>query len=166
MKNLRIAIVSSLLFGALAASHGAARAQAAPPPPRAYGPAINLETARKVAAGAVAEATRNGWNLSIAVVDPAGQLVHFEKMDDSAGATVQVSMDKAKPSALFRGPTKRFQDGVAAGNVHLLLLAGAMPLEGGLPLVADGKVIGAIGVSGATGAQDGQVAKAGADLVK
>ena len=171
MKNHRLAI-SSLLFAALfATSHGAAlaqtaAAQAAPPPPSTYGAPIGFDAARSAGAAAVAEAERNGWKMSIAIVDPAGQLVHFQKMDNSGGATGPIAIEKAKSSALFRRPTKFFQDGIAAGNMFWLGMPGAVPVGGGFPLVADGKVVGGIGVSGGTGAQDEAVARAAADQLK
>lgn len=161
-------ITSLSLAALLACSQGAALAQTAlaSAPAAVYGPGVGLDAARRAGAPAAAEAARNGWPLSIAIVDTAGQLVHFEKMDSSGGATIQVAIDKARSSALFRRPTNAFQDSLASGNTFILGLTGAVPREGGSPLVADGKVIGAIGVSGGTGAQDGAVAKAAADQIK
>jgi uncharacterized protein GlcG (DUF336 family) len=130
--------------------------------PFGYGPSIGVEQARKVAAGAVAEARKSGWNVAVAVTDTAGVLVFYEKMDGTQVGSAQVAVEKARSSALFRRPTKSFEDAVNSGKTNFLGLHGAVPLEGGLPIVIDGKIIGAVGVSGATSAQDGTCAKAGA----
>ena len=129
-----------------------------------YGPPISLENARKAAAPALAEARKQGWSMAVAIVDAAGTLVYFEKMDDTQNGSAQVCIAKARSAALFKRPTKDFQDTLAAGGegLRVLRLEGAMPVEGGLPLVVDGKIAGAIGLSGGTSAQDGQCAKAGA----
>ncbi len=136
--------------------------------PNPYGLPISLENARKAAAPALAEAAKNNWNVAVAIVDPAGNLVYFEKMDNTQFGSANVAIDKARSAALFKRPTKVFQDALAAGgdSVRILRLQGVMPVEGGIPLVADGKIVGAIGVSGATSAQDAQCAKAGADTMK
>ena len=140
----------------------AARAQQWPFP---YGAGVSVEAARKIAAAAVAEAKKNGWKVAAAIVDPSGTLVFYEKMDDTQTGSAHVAIEKARSSALFRRPTKTFEDGVNGGKTNLLGLPGAVPLEGGLPLVAEGRVIGAVGVSGATSQQDGVCAKAGAETV-
>jgi len=134
--------------------------------PNPYGSPIGLDDARKAAAAAMAEAGRNGWRMAIAIVDPSGHLVFFEKMDQTQTGSVQVAMDKARSAALFKRPTKAFQDTLAAGGdgLRILSLPGALPVEGGVPLVIDGKIVGAIGVSGGTSAQDGQCARAAAGL--
>jgi len=136
--------------------------------PNAYGPPIALDAAKKVAAPALAEAAKNNWLVAVAIVDPAGNLVYYEKMDNTQLGSANVSIDKARSAALFKRPTKAFQDSLAAGGdaVRVLRLQGAMPLEGGIPLLVEGKIVGAIGVSGSTSAQDGQCAKAGADTLK
>lgn len=136
--------------------------------PNPYGPAISLENARKAAAPALAEAVRNNWTMVVAIVGPAGTLVYYEKMDNTQIGSAEVAIDKARSAALFKRPTKAFQDAVAAGGdgLRVLGLKGAVPIEGGIPLVMDGKIVGAIGVSGGTSAQDGQCAKAGAETVK
>lgn len=126
-----------------------------------YGTAINLETAKKVAAGASAEARRNGWNVAIAIVDNHGLLVYYEMADDTQTASPAIAVEKAKTSATFRRPSREFEDNIASGRVAVLGLPGATPIEGGLPLVAGGKMIGAIGVSGVLSGQDAQVARAG-----
>jgi glc operon protein GlcG len=132
-----------------------------------YGTSVNHEQARKIVAAAVADSRRQNLPMAIAVVDNAGQLVAFERMDNTQTASIGVSQDKAVSAAMYRRPTKVFQDVLAAGGVGLrvLTLRGANAVEGGLPLIVDGKVIGAIGVSGGTSDQDGVVAKAGADAL-
>jgi len=136
--------------------------------PAPYGAPISLENARKAAAPALAEAVKNHWNMAVAIVDPSGNLVYYEKMDDTQLGSATVAIDKARSAALFKRPTKVFQDALAAGGdgLRLLKIAGAVPVEGGIPLVMEGKIVGAIGVSGAASAQDGQCAKAGADAIK
>lgn len=133
-----------------------------------YGTSINLEMAKKVVAAAEIESRKNNWPMAIAVVDNAGMLVAYVRMDNTQTASVQVSIDKAVSAAMYRRPTKAFQDMVAGGGAgtRALGLRGASPVEGGLPLMLDGKIIGGIGVSGANSDQDGVVAKAGTDAVK
>jgi glc operon protein GlcG len=140
----------------------------AAPPQVPYGMAIDIEVAKAVAASAVAEAKKNKWNMAIAIVDTAGYLVYFEKMSNTQTGSVQLAIEKGQTSALFRRPSKVFQDGVAAGGegLRLLRLTGTIPIEGGMPIVQDGKIVGAIGVSGASGAQDQQTAQAGIAAVK
>jgi glc operon protein GlcG len=133
-----------------------------------YGTPINLETAKRVAAPAVAEARKNQLTMVIAIVDTAGDLVYFERMDDTQVGSVEVALSKARSAARFKRPTKAFQDALAAGGegLRILALQGAVPVDGGVPLVSGGKIIGAIGVSGGTSAQDGQVAAAGVAALK
>jgi uncharacterized protein GlcG (DUF336 family) len=128
-----------------------------------YGTSITADTAKTIAAPAIAEARKNNWAMAIAIVDTAGELVYFERMDDTQIGSVNVAISKARSAARFKRPTKAFQDALAAGGEGLRILAldGAIPVDGGLPLVAGGKVVGAIGASGGTSAQDGQVAAAG-----
>jgi uncharacterized protein GlcG (DUF336 family) len=132
-----------------------------------YGPAIKLETAKKAAAAAMAEVRRNAWTMAVAVVDTAGDLVYFEKMDDTQVASVLVCQDKARSAARFKRSTKVFQDMLTSGGegLRVLRIKGAVPVEGGLPITIEGKIVGAIGLSGGTSAQDGQCAKAGVDAV-
>jgi uncharacterized protein GlcG (DUF336 family) len=136
--------------------------------PNAYGPPINLEAAKKVAASAIAEARKNNWTMAIAIIDIGGDLVYFEKMDGTQTGSVRVAIGKARSAALYKRPTKAWQDVVAGGGAGLRILGleGAVPIEGGLPLLMQDKIVGAIGVSGGTAAQDGQVAAAGAQAVK
>ena len=135
----------------------AAAAQERPP----YGPDVSLEQAKQIAAGAVAESKKNGWRMAIAVVDNHGFLVYFERMEDSQTSAVHLAIDKSRTAAMFRRPSKVFEDGVAKGRVAILGLTGAMPIEGGLPILSGGKVIGGVGVSGANADQDAQAAAAG-----
>jgi len=130
-----------------------------------YGPNVTLDQARKAIEAGKAEAKKNNWPVAIAIVDTAGMLVAFEKIDGTQNGSVMIAQDKAVSAAMLRRPTKVIQDAVAGGGagVRFLGLRYASPVEGGLPLVVDGKVIGAIGVSGVTSDQDGMVAKAGAE---
>lgn len=133
-----------------------------------YGTTINLEMAKKVVAAAEIEAKKNNWPVAIAVVDNAGMLVAYSRMDNTQTASVQVSIDKAMSAAMYRRSTKVFQDAVAGGGmgVRVLNLRGASAIEGGLTLMLDGKIIGGVGVSGVNSDQDAVVAKAGVDAVK
>lgn len=136
--------------------------------PNPYGATISLENAKKVATPALAEAAKNNWSMAVAIVDPSGNLVYYEKMDNTQLGSATVAIDKARSAALFKRPTKTFQDALAAGGdgMRILRLQGAMPIEGGIPIMVEGKIAGAIGVSGGTAPQDGQCAKAGADTLK
>ena len=128
---------------------------------------LTLADVKAIAAAAEAEAQKNGWTVSIAIVDDGGNLLYLQRLDDAPVGSVAVSQEKAHTAFLFKRPTKAFQDGVAAGGAGLrvLTLRNANAVEGGLPLVVDGKIIGAIGVSGGTPDQDGSVAKVGADAL-
>ena len=132
-----------------------------------YGPNVTYEQARKALAGAIADARRQAIPMAVAVVDTAGQLVAFERMDNTQTASTLVAQDKAMSAAMYRRPTKAFQDAVAGGGVGLrvLTLRGANAAEGGLPLVIEGRIVGAIGVSGGSSEQDGVSAKAGQDAM-
>jgi glc operon protein GlcG len=153
------------LLLALAVSVLAMEAQMLPNP---YGPPISIENAKKAAAAALAEAGKNHWSMAVAVVDPNGTLVYYEKMDNTQLGSANVAIDKARSAALYKRPTKAFQDALASGGagMRVLGLQGAVPVEGGIPILADGKIIGAIGVSGANSDQDGQCAQAGASTIK
>jgi glc operon protein GlcG len=126
---------------------------------------LNLAVAKQIASAAEAEARKNGWNVSIAIVDEAGRLLYFQRMDDTTNASVDVAIAKAQHAANYRRDTKFHEDLLDKGNSVVLALPNGMPLEGGLRLMADGKVIGGIGVSGVQAPQDAQVARAGADLL-
>src|SRR5438067_2428794 len=140
----------------------------APAPPPPYGTPISLEQAKKVLAGAEAEAKKNNWNVVIYILDSGGQPVAMQLLDGAQWGSVDVARDKAYSAVAFRRPSKAFQDAVGQGgeNLRILKLAGASPLEGGIPIVLDGKIIGAIGVSGVTSQQDAQIAAAGAAALK
>jgi uncharacterized protein GlcG (DUF336 family) len=160
MKLARLVSVSV----AVAALAAATSASAQP----AYGPPITLEQAKKIMAGAEAEARKNNWPVVITIVDPGGHLVLMQRLDNTQIGSIEVARQKAYTAAAFRRPSKVFEDLIAQGgaNLRLLALEGASPLEGGLPIVMDGKIVGAIGVSGVTSQQDGQIAKAGIDALK
>jgi glc operon protein GlcG len=168
---MRIQRLLSLVVGivVLTAIPASAQAPVAPPPPQIpYGAPLTLEQAKKVLAGAEAEAMKNKWNVVITVLDPGGHLVAMHRLDGTQLGSIEAARQKAYSAVLYRRPTKVFQDLVAQGgaNLRLLALAGASPLEGGIPIIVDGKIVGAIGVSGVTSEQDAQVAKAGADTLK
>jgi glc operon protein GlcG len=152
------------LMGMFALAGAVAHAQL----PNPYGASIDSTNAKKVAAAAVAEAKKNGWFMAVAIVDTAGNLVYFEKMDGTQLGSVNVAQDKARSAALFKRPTKAFQDGVASGGagLRLLKLEGAVPVEGGIPLISEGKIVGAIGLSGGASEQDAQCAQAGVNALK
>lgn len=133
-----------------------------------YGAPVSVDNARKAAAAALAEAVKNHWNMAVAVVDPNGTLIYYEKMDNTQNGSADVAIDKARSAALYKRPTKALQDALASGGagIRVLALRGAVPVEGGVPLMMDGKIVGAIGVSGAQSDQDGQCATAGASVIK
>jgi glc operon protein GlcG len=137
----------------------------APPPPVPYGPPVGIEAAKRLMSAAEAEATKNHWSMAIVILDSTGHIVMLEKLDNTQYGSITVAEDKAHSALDFKRPTKVFEDLVAQGGIGLrtLGLHGASPLEGGIPIVRDGKIVGAIGVSGGSSVQDGQVAKAGAD---
>ena len=124
---------------------------------------LTLDGAKKVAAAAETEARKNNWNVVIAIVDDGGHLVYLQRIDGTQTGSIDVAIQKARTSQAFKRPTKVFEDAIAGGRNALIALHGALPLEGGLPIVVGGQVVGAIGVSGVTSVQDGQIAKAGAD---
>jgi glc operon protein GlcG len=137
--------------------------------PNPYGMAISLENAKKAAAAAVAEARKNNWNMAVAVVDTGGNLVYYEKMDNTQLGSANVAIGKARTAALFKRPSKAFQDRLTTAGgagMPILGLEGTVPIEGGIPLVVDGQIVGAIGVSGDSSEHDGQCAKAGVDTLK
>ena len=132
------------------------------------GAPVNVETAKKAAAAALAEARRNNWLMAVAVVDPNGTLVYYEKMDNVQLGSADVCIDKARSAALFKRPTKALQDAIAGGGAGLRVFAlrGAVPVEGGVPLEASGHLVGAIGLSGGQSNEDGQCATAGANAIR
>ena len=170
--SLSLARIAALALAGVFAmtTHAQNPAPAATPaaPPLPYGPPIAVETAKKAAAAALAEAKKNGWFMAIAVVDPSGTLVYYEKMDNTQTGSSNVAIDKAKTSAMFKRPTKVFQDALAGGGAGLRVLGlqGVTPVEGGVPIIVNNQIIGAIGVSGAASDQDAVCAQAGANAVK
>jgi glc operon protein GlcG len=154
MKSLILAMVAAILmvfaFGV--------QAQQMPNP---YGGPVTLEIAKKVVTAAAAEARKNSWTMAFAVADPAGNLVYFEKLDNTQTASINIAITKARSAATFKRPTKTFQDAVTGGNNTVLGLPGTVTSEGGIPIVIDGKIVGAIGTSGGTGQQDGVASQAG-----
>lgn len=155
------------LVASLALTCLASAAMAQTPPVPQYGTNVNHEQARKAIAAAVAESRKLNLPMAIAVVDNAGVMVAFERMDNTQTGSVGVSQDKAVSAAMYRRPTKVFQDVLAAGGAGLrvLTLRNANAVEGGIPIVVDGKVMGGLGVSGGTAEQDGAVAKVGLDAL-
>jgi len=152
MKLLSVGLGCTLLAFA-----GLPAAQDRPP----YGPAVTLDQAKKIAAAAIDESRKQSWRMAVAIVDNHGFLKYFESMDDTQTASIGIAVDKAKTAAMYRRPSKVFEDAVNKGNVRLMGLPGAMPIEGGVPIMVGGRVIGAIGVSGMTSEQDGLAATAG-----
>jgi uncharacterized protein GlcG (DUF336 family) len=124
---------------------------------------VGLELAKKIAAVAEAEASKNKWNMAIAIVDDGGNLIYFGKMDKTQIGSIEVAMKKAKTAIYFKRATKTYEERVSAGNNAILSLPNVIPFEGGLPLVADEDFVGAVGISGGSAPQDGIVAKAAAD---
>ncbi len=124
---------------------------------------LTLDGAKKVAAAAETEARKNNWNVVIAVVDDGGHLVYLQRIDGTQTGSIDVAIQKARTAQAFKRSTKVFEDAIAGGRNAILALTGALPLEGGLPIVVGGQVVGAIGVSGVKSTEDGQIAKAGAD---
>jgi glc operon protein GlcG len=163
--SLRSYLVPTLSTLLLIAFAQAASAQAPARP--SYGIEVNLETAKKIAAAAMAEAAKNKWAVAVAIVDNHGMLIYYEMMDDTQTAGAPISIEKARTAATFRRPSKDFEDRVAGagGGVAVLGLPGVTPIDGGLPIVVGGKVIGGVGVSGMAAPQDAVVAKAGLDAL-
>ena len=126
-----------------------------------YGADISAATAKRVAAGVIAECQKNNWNVAVAIVDTHGTLVYFERMDDTQYGSVKIAVAKARASATFKRPTRVFADVINKGSPATATLPGVVGSPGGLPIVVGGRIIGAAGVSGATGDQDEQCSRAG-----
>jgi uncharacterized protein GlcG (DUF336 family) len=156
-------LIGACILALLAAAP--ARAQTTPPP---YGPPIGIEAARAVMAAAEAEAAKNNWAVVISIIDSGGNIVMLHRHNDVQLSSIEISQGKAKTALRFKRPSKVLDDAISGGGAGLRFLAlkDIVPLEGGLPIVADGKIIGAIGVSGVLSAQDSQIARAGADGLK
>jgi glc operon protein GlcG len=169
-------IIVATIFTALAlssfaqqpAAPAAAPAPAPAAPPAPYGTPISLDMAKKAMAAAEAEARKNNWPVVIAIVDSGSQLVMLQRLDNTQYGSIDIAKGKATTAVNFRRPSKAFEDGIAAGGVGLraLRIDGLMPLEGGLPIIIDGKIIGGIGTSGVLSSQDAQVSRAGVDALK
>jgi glc operon protein GlcG len=155
------ALVPALAVASLALGGPGARADGLP-----VKKVLTLEAAMRAAAAAQAEATRRGATVVIAVVDDGGHLVVLHRLDDTQVASVEVGIGKARTAAIFRRPSKEFEDQIRSGRVAALALPGATPLQGGLPITVDGRVIGAIGVSGNTPQEDEDIARAGAAALR
>jgi len=122
---------------------------------------LTLEAAKKIAAGAETEARKNNWNVVIAVVDDGGHLVYLQRIDGTQTGSIDVAIGKARTAAAFKRPTKVFDDLAKTRPSITSISPTAVLLEGGIPVVAGGQVVGAVGVSGVTSQQDAQVAEAG-----
>ena len=142
-----------------------AQAQTTPPP---YGPPIGIENARKVMSAAEAEAVKNNWAVVITIIDSGGNIVMLHRRDDVQLSSIDIAQGKAKTALMFKRPSKVLDDAIAGGGAGLRFLAlkDIVPLEGGVPIVHEGKIIGAIGVSGVLSSQDAQIARAGIDALK
>src|SRR5262249_27208687 len=151
---ITVVLGAALLFGTLV--HAQQQAPSPAPPPPGYGAPITLEQARAAIAAGEAESKKNGWNHVFAVVDGGGNLIAFEKADLASNSSVEIAQAKAKTAATFRVPTKAYQDRISSGETFLLGLPGVVPAAGGVPIIVGGKVIGAIGVSGAPPLQEPQ----------
>ena len=156
-------LTGALVLGLLAAVP--AGAQTTPPP---YGPPIGIEGARAVMAAAESEAAKNNWAVVISIIDSGGNIVMLHRHNDVQLSSIEISQGKAKTALMFKRPSKVLDDAISGGGAGLRFLAlkDIVPLEGGLPIMADGKIVGAIGVSGVLSSQDSQVARAGADGLK
>ena len=126
---------------------------------------LTLDDAKKIAAGAEAEAMRNDWPVVIAVLDDGGHLLLLQRMDNVQYGSVNVAIEKARAAIAFRRPTKVLEGNITEGRLHYLGLPGALPVEGGLPITVDGQFVGAVGVSGVRSNQDAQIAQAGIDAL-
>ncbi len=153
-------LVAGIAFFALGVTLAMAQAPVRPP----YGTAINLETAKKIGEAAMADAKKRSWNVAVAVVDNHGMLIWYQMQDDTQTSSAGLAIEKARTSATLRRPTKELEDAVAAGRVAVLGLG--LAIEGGLPIVVGGKMIGAVGVSGMAAPQDAEIARAGLDALK
>ncbi|MCX5841851.1 MAG: heme-binding protein [Deltaproteobacteria bacterium] len=134
--------------------------------PNPYGLNINLATAKKIAWAAAKEANRIKINAIIAIVDAGGHLIYLERFDKAQFGSIDVAVHKARCSVAYKRPTKAFEDAVNTGKISLLTLDGICTVEGGLPIIQSGKIVGAIGVSGGTSQEDGQIAASGVRALK
>jgi glc operon protein GlcG len=160
----RLHSISLNVFAGICLATASFVATAQTPPP--YGLSISIDQAKKAMVAAEAEARKNNWQVVISIVDTGGHLVMLQRLE-AQNASVEIAIGKARTSVNFRRPTKALEDSLAANGSALRILAvpGVMPLQGGLPIVMDGKIIGGIGVSGVLATQDEMVAKAGLDAL-
>ena len=160
-------LAGALLLALFTASFGTspAPAQTVPPP---YGPPLGIEAARKVMAAAEAEASKNNWAVVIAIIDSGGHVVMMHRYDNVQLSSIEISQGKAKTALMFKRPTKVLDDAISSGGsgLRFLSLKDIVPLEGGLPIIVDGKIVGAIGVSGVLSSQDAQIGRAGIEALK
>ena len=157
MKTLkRIAGVVCVLSMTSVAAHAAEE-----PPRPEYGPDITIEAAKKIAGGVIAECAKNKWNVAVAVVNTHGSLVYYERMNNTQSASARIAVDKASAAAMYRRPTRAFVDAIAKAGPAVMTLPGVVGSPGGMPIFSGGRIIGGVGVSGVTGDQDEQCAKAG-----
>lgn len=164
---MKMARALSLIIGTVMVFGAASASAQTPAPPPAYGAPITLEQAKKAMAGAETEAKKHSWPVVIVILDSGGQLVMLQRLDNAQWGSVDIAKEKARSAVALRRPTKVLQDLIAQGGANLRLLnIGYSVLEGGIPIVADGKIIGSIGVSGVTSQQDAQIAQAGIDALK
>jgi glc operon protein GlcG len=180
---MKIRVLSALLLGAGLFVIGPAAAQAPATPPAApavnpldvipekmpfnnpYGAPISLEKAEAALAASLAEANKRGWQMNMAVVDSGGNLVTFKHMDSSQLASISIAEHKARTAVKYRRPTKLFENAMQSGVIYVATLDDVIASRGGIPLIEDGKIIGAIGCSGGTGSQDEVIAMAGAATI-
>jgi uncharacterized protein GlcG (DUF336 family) len=127
---------------------------------------ITLDDAKRAMTAAEAEARKNNWNVAIAILDAGGHLILFQRMDDTQIGSVNIAIGKAKTAVSFKRATKAMEDIVAGGRIAFLAVEGITPLQGGLPVVVDDKVIGSVGVSGVQSSQDEQVAQAAVNVLQ
>ena len=127
---------------------------------------LTLADAKKMAAGAEAEAARNHWSVVIAIVDDGGHLLYLQRLDDTQYGSVDVAVEKARSAIAFRRSTKIWEENIAEGRLRYLNLPGAIPIEGGLPITIKNQFVGAIGVSGVRSFEDSQIAQAGIDALR
>lgn len=165
LKTLAGALALVAAFAIPVASHVPSHAQTMPPD---YGPPISLDNAKKVMAAADGEAAKNNWPVVIAIIDSGGHIVMLHKRDNAQLASLEVAPGKAKTALMYKRPTKVLDDAISSGGagVRFLALKDITPLEGGFPIVMDGKIVGAIGVSGVLSAQNSQIGRAGIDALK
>ena len=162
MTTLKTLVGACALVLLMAAPTGA---QTTPPP---YGPPIGIENARKIMAAAESEAAKNNWAVVITIIDSGGHVVMLHRRDDVQLSSIEIAQGKAKTALMFKRPSKVLDDAISGGGpgLRFLALKDILPLEGGVPILLDGKIVGAIGVSGVLSAQDSQIARAGVDGLK